>query len=98
VKIEAMARTVPPDAPHTAPNAKVWDSETTESAIARVCFSDKVRRLLYITVRAVMGVEARDVSFLHLLTYCASSGSAEALVTIKDGNQDSTFSGGSQQL
>ncbi len=66
-----------------------------------LCFTDAVRRLFYVTVRAVLGVEPRDVSFLNLLCYCSSataSGSFEELVQIRNGNQEATFHGGSQQL
>ena len=100
-RMDHMRRSVPAHAPHTALNARAWDAMSAETAVNSLCFTDTVRRLFYVTVRAVLGVEPRDVSFLNLLCYCASataSGSFEELVQIRNGNQEATFHGGSQQL
>jgi monoamine oxidase len=98
--IDRMAKTVPVDAPWTAPNAAAWDGMTVQTWMEQnVTFTDG-QKLFALAVEAVLSVEPQDVSMLYFLWYIAAAGSVEVLV----GNagtgaaQDFRVTGGTQGI
>eukprot|EP00854_Cymbomonas_tetramitiformis_P014848 gene14848-17553_t len=59
---------------------------------------DDVLDLITAMVRGVFGCEPKDLSWLHLLHYCACAGGVERLVKVNRGFQENTIVGGSQQV
>jgi monoamine oxidase len=104
IKLDAMAKTVPLDAPWTATQAGSWDGQTAETWKLANTLTPGARALLDLGVEAVWAAEPRDVSLLHVLFYIHSAGNEttpgtfERLINTAGGAQDSRFVGGSQQI
>ena len=99
-QIDQMARTVPLDAPWTAPNALAWDSMTVDTWSAQNILTAKGRDVFALAVEAVLSAEARDVSFLYFLFYIHSAGGINQLVgnAGTGAGQDFRVSGGTQGI
>jgi len=102
--LDAMAATLPLDAPWSAPNAQEWDSQTFETWKLANSVSSGARFLLDLVVEAVWAAEPRDVSLLHVLMYIrgagdeTTGGSLNRLVNTAGGAQEQRFAGGSQRV
>jgi monoamine oxidase len=102
LKLDAMAKTVPLQAPWTAANAGSWDGMTAETWKLANTVSAGARSLIDLAIEAVWACEPRDVSLLHVLFYIHSAGNEttpgtfERLINTAGGAQDSRFVGGSQ--
>ena len=99
-QIDQMAKTVPVDAPWTAPNASAWDQMTAQTWADQNISSAKGRAIFGLAVEALLSVEMSDISMLYLLFYVASAGSLEVLVANAGdgGAQDFRVSGGTQGI
>jgi len=95
-RLNRLARTVPLDAPWTAPRAERLDAETGATWIRRNLPSRAGRRLLELGIEAVWAAEPEDLSLLHMLFYIHSAGSLEMLFDTEGGAQQDRFVGGSQ--
>ena len=101
--LNTMARQVNPASPWSSPNAEAWDAQTVDSWIRTTLVppSDPTsitNHLVTLAIEEVLSVEPREISLLWLLTYIASAGSLDNLITTADGAQDSRFVGGSQAI
>ncbi|MBV9214425.1 MAG: flavin monoamine oxidase family protein [Actinobacteria bacterium] len=79
--LDNMSQSVPVDAPWTAQNAQLWDSQTLYSFVDQDALPDspaadkkKFMKLVSIATEPIFGAEARDVSLLFTLFYIAASG------------------------
>jgi monoamine oxidase len=97
-RLNRLARTVPPEAPWTAPRALDWDSQTFADWSRRKIRTRAAREMLAIAIRAVWAVEPRDLSMLHVLFYIRSAGSLELLLDAEGGAQQDRIVGGSQRI
>ncbi|MGE4426133.1 MAG: flavin monoamine oxidase family protein [Solirubrobacteraceae bacterium] len=93
-----MARSVPPDAPWTAPRAAAWDEQTVASWIRRHVRTRFARAMLTAMCEAVWAADPADLSLLHLLAYSRSGGGLERLISTRDGAQQRRIVGGSQRI
>jgi len=104
VKLDGMAKTVPLDAPWTAPDARLWDGQTFETWKLANTTTPLGQRVLDVVIEAVWAAEPSDVSLLHVLFYIASAGDAKnpgslsRLISTAGGAQESRFVGGSQKV
>ncbi len=104
VQIDAMAKTVPLEAPWTAANATDWDSQTFETFKRSQGLGTGASNLIDLAVEAVFACEPRDISLLHVLFYVHSAGNEhtpgtlDRLISTAGGAQDSRFVGGSQLI
>ncbi|MHB8691874.1 MAG: flavin monoamine oxidase family protein [Solirubrobacteraceae bacterium] len=104
LQLDSMAKTIPLDAPWTAPNAFAWDGQTAETWKLANTFSLGARNLLDLGVEAVWAAEPRDISLLWALFYIHSAGNEttpgtfERLINTAGGAQQSRFVGGSQLI
>jgi monoamine oxidase len=102
--LDAMAKTVPLDAPWTAANAEQWDAMTVETYKQTQNLGTAATNLLDLGIEAVWACEPRDLSLLHALFYIHSAGDEqnvgtfERLINTANGAQDSRFVGGSQLI
>lgn len=98
--IDAMAATVPLEAPYTAPRAQEWDSITVETWAEQNIASPKGRAIFALAVEAVLSVEPRDISLLYFLSYVHGAGGVTPLVANAGtgGAQDFRVSGGTQAI
>jgi monoamine oxidase len=99
-EIDNMAKTVPLDAPWTAPNAVQWDSMTVDTWVKQNMHSLDGPKLFSLAVDAVLSVLPRDVSFLYFLFYVHAAGGIEPLVNNAGTGsaQDFRVSGGTQAI
>jgi len=91
-------RTVPKDAPWTAPRAEEWDSMTLESWIIANVRTEAARQFARMVSRGAWSVEARSVSYLWFLDALRSGDGLEHLMAVKDGILDAKFLGGMHQI
>jgi monoamine oxidase len=97
-KLERLARTVPTDAPWTAPHARELDGQTFHTWLRRTCRTRGTYTLFEMGCEAVWAAEPHDVSLLHVLFYVHSAGSFDDLIGTAGGAQDRRFVGGSQRI
>src|SRR3954451_13102063 len=97
-KLERLARTVPLDAPWTAPRARELDSQTFDTWLRRTTVTRGARTLFEIGAEAVWAAEPADLSLLHVLFYVNSAGGFDALIGTDGGAQEQRFVGGSQRV
>ncbi|HEY1710795.1 MAG TPA: FAD-dependent oxidoreductase [Rhizomicrobium sp.] len=95
---EREMKTVPADAPWTAPKGAEWDSETLESWIVRHVHTEAARAFARLVPRGAWAAEARQVSYLWFLDALRSAGGLDYLMAVKGGALDRKFKGGMQQI
>jgi len=91
-------KTVPADAPWTAPRAAEWDAMTLESWIVKHVHTKAGREFARLVPRGAWAVEARSVSYLWFLDALRSGDGLEHLMAVKDGILDAKFMGGMHQI
>ncbi|HEX2374395.1 MAG TPA: FAD-dependent oxidoreductase [Actinomycetota bacterium] len=97
-ELEAMAATVPLEAPWGAVQALDWDSQTFETWLQAKVSSERVRTWLREIVRGTLAAEARDVSLLHTLFFIRSAGGMALLIGTAGGAQERRFHQGAQAV
>ncbi|HET9292322.1 MAG TPA: FAD-dependent oxidoreductase, partial [Actinomycetes bacterium] len=97
-ELDAMAATVPPEAPWTATDALSWDSQTVETWLQARVESERVRNWLREIVRGTLAAEARELSLLHTLFVIRSAGSMAMLLATAGGAQERRFHQGAQAI
>ncbi|MEM9692534.1 MAG: FAD-dependent oxidoreductase [Myxococcota bacterium] len=93
-KLDAIAATVPLDAPWQAPEAEALDARTVGQWLARQGASADAETELSFSIATFLG-DVRELSLLYLAFYIASAGSFEALEAEA---QSHRLAGGPQQL
>lgn len=97
-KLDKMALEVPLDAPWTAANAVVWDSQTLETwKLANTTFQE-TRDLVDLGIASIFAADPRDLSLLGVLFYIHSAGTFENLINVAGGAQEQRIVGGSQRI
>lgn len=86
--LDALARTVPPDAPWTAPDADALDALTLDRWLAAEVPDADVRHQLEVVLTELMCVPADELSLLTLLHAGVTSGSLAAALGVEDGAQE----------
>ncbi len=97
-ELEAMAATVPPEAPWTADRALAWDSQTVESWLQAHVSAEGARTWLRTAVRSTLAAEAGDLSLLHTLFFIRSAGGFAPLIETEGGAQERRFHQGAQTV
>ena len=97
-ELEAMAATVPLEAPWAAEQALAWDSQTVETWLQARVSSERVRSWLREIIRGTLAAEARDASLLHALFYIRSAGGMAVLIGTGGGAQERRFHQGAQAV
>ena len=97
-ELEAMAATVPLEAPWAAEQALAWDSQTVETWLQTRVSSERIRAWLREIIRGTLAGEARDASLLHTLFYIRSAGGMAVLIGTGGGAQERRFHQGAQTV
>jgi monoamine oxidase len=97
-RLERLARSVPPEAPWAAPDARELDSQTFATWLEANTRTQGARALFDIGTEAVWAAEPADLSLLHVLFYVNSAGGFDSLIGTAGGAQDARFAGGSQEV
>lgn len=104
IRLNAMAQTVSPQTPWTAPNANQWDSQSFGDWIRQNIKSASGRLGTAIISRVTWGAEPDELSLLYVLFYIACAGNEQnpgnfsRLAGVSGAAQDSRFIGGSQLI
>ncbi|MFG2574590.1 flavin monoamine oxidase family protein [Streptomyces sp. NPDC048481] len=102
--LDDMAKTVPVDAPWTAPKAEEWDRQTFETWLRANAVVPSAKFLLDVACTSIFSAEPRELSLLFVLFYIAAAGNdstpgtLERLTETAGGAQERRFVGGSQQV
>ncbi len=98
-RMNAMAKTLPVEAPWEAKKAAAWDAESVRSWVTAARVPTKLaRELVEATVRACLTADPSEISLLAWLFLVRASGGIESLMNIAGGYQDSQFEGGVGQI
>jgi len=91
-------KTVPAEAPWTAPRAREWDGMTLESWIVKNLRTAAAREFARLVPRGAWAAEARQVSYLWFLDALRSGTGLNYLMAVKGGGLDAKFKGGMHQI
>ena len=97
-KLDALAKTVPIDAPWRAPRAAEWDAMTYADYLDDAGLSGEDRATVELTTPMSMGAPADKVSFLFVLYVYHFAGGVNGLEGVEGGAQESRFVGGSHAI
>jgi monoamine oxidase len=97
-ELDAMAATIPLEAPWTAANALTWDSQTVETWLQARVPDGRARTWLREAIRGTLAAEARDLSLLHTLFVIGSAGGIARLLATAGGAQERRFHQGAQTI
>ena len=102
--LDQLSRSVPVNAPWTAPNAAALDGQTVQTYLDEHNATERFQELTAAALRPIFGAEPRELSLLFALFYIAASGDAQNPGTFernfntRGGAQANRFVGGSQLL
>jgi monoamine oxidase len=91
-------KTVPADAPWTAPKAAEWDAMTLESWIVQNVRTKAAREFARIVPRGAWAVETRQISYLWFMDALRSGEGLAHLMAVRDGILDMKFMGGMHHI
>jgi monoamine oxidase len=91
-------KTIPAEAPWTAPRAREWDGMTLESWIVKNIRTAAAREFARLVPRGAWAAEARQVSYLWFLDALRSGTGLNYLMAVKGGGLDAKFKGGMHQI
>lgn len=98
LRLERMARTVPIEAPWTAPNAEKWDGMTFGRWLDLNARTAEARWLLTLVFTIIDGEDPHRTSLLLMLLRIAACGGIEHMINTTHGAQESRVVGGSQRM
>jgi monoamine oxidase len=97
-KLEALAASIPLEAPWTHPDAAVLDRMTYAAWIDATAVTEGGRWALKFMAPSVFSVDSSELSILHVAFYFGSCGGVNMLTSTEGGGQDSRFTEGMQCL
>lgn len=97
-RLEALAASIPLEAPWEHPEAKALDRITYADWIQQNLETDFGRWLFNFNAPGVFSVDASELSMLHVAFYFGAGGGFQVVTGTKGGGQDSRFHKGMQQL
>jgi monoamine oxidase len=102
--LDQLSKSVPVNAPWTAPNAAQLDGQTVQTYLTEHNATQRFQELTAAALRPIFGAEPRELSLLFALFYIAASGDPkhpgtfERNFNTRGGAQAARFVGGSQLL
>jgi monoamine oxidase len=97
-KIDALSKTVPLDAPWTAPDAKALDSLTLASWVEQNATSPGARKAIEAISGAIMSADMAQTSMLYFLFYAHAGDDLVTLAGMGEGAQKWLYRGGLNQI
>ena len=91
-----MARQIDISKPWDHPKAGLWDGMTLETWMRKKLFRPKAYNLFKVGIQTIYAVEPSEISLLFALFYAVSGDNLDALMSIKDGAQQTILSDGTQ--
>lgn len=97
-KLEKLAKTVPLDAPMSAPDAAALDAQSLADWLEQNVKTRAARDMLALAGQMIFAAEPREISFLYFLLYAHSGGGVQTLAEIERGAQERRFVTGAQEV
>jgi len=97
-KMEALAASIPLEAPWTHPDAETLDRLTYAGWLDQNMTTERGRWRMKFLGPSVFSVDACELSMLHVAFYFGAAGGVETLTATRGGGQDSRFAQGMQGL
>lgn len=97
-RLERMAKRIDLMTPAGTAWARRLDTLTTETWMRRHMHTRSGRRLMRLSIKAVLATEPSELSLLHWLFYIATGGGLDSLIRTDGGYQQDRFVGGSQEI
>lgn len=97
-RLDKMAKSVPLDAPWTAPKAEEWDALTVSGWLQRKAKTAGALAFFQLVSEGVWAAHPSDFSLLHMLFYINSAGGFDMLISTDGGAQHDRIVGGSQLI
>ena len=98
-ELQAMADTLPLEAPWTADLAHEWDAQTFYTWMTDRMKDADARAMTELMAGAIFTVPSAELSLLHVLIFIRSAGSLFPMLTdVEGGAQQDRFVGGSQRV
>jgi monoamine oxidase len=98
VELQAMADTLPEDAPWNAPRALEWDSQTFATWLRDRLADPVTLALARLVGTALFSSEPSELSLLHVLAYIRAGRSIGILTSVAGGAQERRFVKGAQEV
>jgi monoamine oxidase len=98
LRLDRLARKVPPDRPWDARRAREWDAQTFETWIQRATHTDGGAEYFRVLSDAVFAAEPSSFSLLHALAYVRSGQGVDRLINTRGGAQQDRVVQGTQQM
>jgi monoamine oxidase len=95
LRLDRMARTIPLDAPWTAPRARALDGRTFAGWLDANLRTRTGRAFLTAVIETIFAADPADLSLLHVLFYLRSGGDLDTLINFDQGAQQDRIVGGS---
>jgi monoamine oxidase len=96
--LEALAETVPLEAPWDAPDARAMDDRTLDAWLGERCQTGEGLRYWRMLVPGLLCADAAQISLLYFLFYVRSGEGIDMLVATEGGAQERRVRGGSHTL
>ncbi|MGK5637198.1 flavin monoamine oxidase family protein [Streptomyces sp. URMC 126] len=96
--LDALARTLPREAPWLAAHAQAWDRQSLGRWLDDRIGTGRGRALVDLAVRTVWGAEPHRITLLQALSYIDSLGGFEALTRVRGGLMADRFLGGAHRV
>jgi monoamine oxidase len=97
-KINKLSQQIPLKNPWSHPKAQEYDAMTLATWMQKNIKTYKARHIFEIGVQTVFAAEASEISLLFALFYFHSGDNMDALISIKNGAQQTILRGGTQGL
>jgi monoamine oxidase len=98
LRLDRLARRVPPDRPWDTRRAREWDAQTFESWIQRTTHTEGGGEYFRVLSDAVFAAEPSSFSLLHALAYIRSGQGVDSLINTRGGAQQDRVVHGTQQM
>lgn len=98
VRLNRLARKVPPEAPWNAPNANRYDRTTVGAWLKRNTFTEGARNIFELVVTSQYMCSPRDLLLLFLPLHIRSAGDLETITDNKNGAVSKRFKSGAVAL
>ncbi len=98
LRLESLAKTIPPGSPWLARRATEFDRMSFSSWMHSNVRSSRARQFMTTAIECVFCAAPEDLSMLHVLNYANASGGIRYLMEVRGGIQKRRFVGGAFQI
>ena len=97
-KINKLSKQIDITQPWSHPKAAAFDAMTLDTWMQKNIYTKKAKHLFSIGIQTVFAAEPSEISVLNALFYCRSGDNMDALISIKEGAQQTILKEGTHGL